>query len=164
MPLINCKVELLLKWHENCIFSSARTSANFVITDTKLYVLIVTLKTEDNTKLWKVLSKGFKRPIYLNKYKIIFKNYNDEYVRERLDATFQGVNRLFVLAYLSGDNITNKNSYRNIFFQDLKSKNSTSKLMEEIFMISQLMTQLNNMTKLEKYQQGKVMIILLVLY
>ena len=100
----------------------------------------------------------------MNKYIIIFKNYNDEYVRERLDASFQGVNRLFVLTYLSGDNITNENSYRNIFFQDLKSKNSTSKLMEEIFMISQLMTQLNNMTKLEKYQQDKVMIILLVAY
>ena len=36
--------------------------------------------------------------------------------------------------------------------------------MEEIFMINQLMTQLNNMMKLEKYQQDKVMIILLVVY
>ena len=36
--------------------------------------------------------------------------------------------------------------------------------MVEIFMISQLMTQLNNMTKLEKYQLDKVMIILLVVY
>ena len=36
--------------------------------------------------------------------------------------------------------------------------------MEEIFTISQLMTQLNNMTKLEKYQHEKVMIIQLVVY
>ena len=76
MPLINCKVELSLKWHKNCISSSAETAATFVITDTKLYVLIVTLKTEDNTKLSKFLSKGFKGPIYWNKYILIFKNYN----------------------------------------------------------------------------------------
>ena len=36
--------------------------------------------------------------------------------------------------------------------------------MVEIFMIGQLMTYLNNMTKLEKYQQDKVMIIQLAVY
>ena len=36
--------------------------------------------------------------------------------------------------------------------------------MEEIFLITQLMTKLNNMMKLEKYQQDKVMIIQLVAY
>ena len=69
--LINCKVESSLKWIENCILSSAGTAATFTITDTKLYVPIVTLKTEDNTKLSKLLSKGFKRFIYWNKYKVI---------------------------------------------------------------------------------------------
>ena len=44
MPLINCKVELSLKWYENCILSSAETAATFTITDTKLYVPIVTLE------------------------------------------------------------------------------------------------------------------------
>ena len=42
MPLINCKVELSLKWYENCILSSAGDNATFTITDTKLYVPIVT--------------------------------------------------------------------------------------------------------------------------
>ena len=68
------------------------------------------LKIEDNTKSLKLLSEGFKRSIYWNKYKIIFKNYNEnEYIRERPDAIFQGVHKLFVLAYISGDdnNITN---------------------------------------------------------
>ena len=64
MPLINCKVELSLKWYENCILSSAGTAATFAITDTKLYVPVVTLKTEDNAKLSKLLTKGFKRPVY----------------------------------------------------------------------------------------------------
>ena len=67
MPLINSKIELSLKWHENCFLSSAGTVATFKITDAKLYVPIVTLKTEDNTKLSKLLSEGFKRPIYWNK-------------------------------------------------------------------------------------------------
>ena len=47
MSLINCKVELSLKWHENCILSSAGTAATFAITDTKLYVPVVTLRTEE---------------------------------------------------------------------------------------------------------------------
>ena len=64
MPLINCKIELSLKWYENCIFSSAGTAVTFAITDTKLYVPIVTLKTEDNAKLSKLLNEGFKRSIY----------------------------------------------------------------------------------------------------
>ena len=58
MPLINCKVEISLKWHANCILSSAGTAAT--ITDAKFYVPVVTLKIEDNTKLSKLLSKGFK--------------------------------------------------------------------------------------------------------
>ena len=74
----------------NCILPSSGTAATFTITDTKLYVTIVTLKIEDNAKLSKLLSKGFKWSIYWNKYKIIFKNYNDnEYIRERFDASFQ---------------------------------------------------------------------------
>ena len=44
MPLINCKIELSLKWYKNCILSSAGDNATFKITDTKLYVPIVTLK------------------------------------------------------------------------------------------------------------------------
>ena len=57
-----------------------------------------------------------------------------------------------------------KNYIEDIFLQVLKQKITISKSMVEIFMISQLMIQLNNMMKLEKYQQDKVMIILLVVY
>ena len=62
MPLINCKVELSLTWNKNCILSSVVDDSNSAITDTKLYVPIVTLKTECNTKLSKLLSEGFKMP------------------------------------------------------------------------------------------------------
>ena len=93
MPLINCKVELSLKWDKNCILSSEDGNSVFTITDTKLYVPIVTLKTDDNTKLSKLLSEGFKRPIYQNKDKVTSnKNYKEnEYIRELLDSSYQGV-------------------------------------------------------------------------
>ena len=47
MPLISCKVYLELNWIEECILSSARNTAKFAITDTKLHVPIVTLSTKD---------------------------------------------------------------------------------------------------------------------
>ena len=119
ISLINCKIEFSLKWYENCILSSAGTAATFTITNTKLYVPI-----EGNVKLSKLLGEGFKRPIYWNKYKIIFENYdNDKYIRERLDASFQGVNKLFALPYGSGDNVTDENSYKKYFLPRLKIKN-----------------------------------------
>ena len=52
MPLIHCKVELLLKWYERCLLTTA-TTTTFKITDAKLYVLIATLSVEDNSKLSK---------------------------------------------------------------------------------------------------------------
>ena len=74
MPLINCKVELSITRIKNCVLTSAPIDANanatgadsptFKITDTKLYVPIVTLSAEDNVKLSKVLGEGFKRTIY----------------------------------------------------------------------------------------------------
>ena len=77
MPLINCKVELSLKWIENCVLTTAPIGANandtgahsatFKVTDAKLCVAIVTLSGEDNANLSKLLSEGFKRSIYWNK-------------------------------------------------------------------------------------------------
>ena len=124
MPLINCKVELSLKWYENCILSSAGNAVTFAITDTKLYVPVVTLKMEDNSKLSKLLSEGFKRSVYWNKYQAILKDHAEsENIRERLDASFQGVNKLFVLSDAGGDNVTNENTYRKYFLPRLKIKN-----------------------------------------
>ena len=58
MPLINCKFELSLKWDRNCILSSEDGNSAFAITDTKLYVPIVTLSAEDSIKLSKLLGEG----------------------------------------------------------------------------------------------------------
>ena len=122
MPLINCKVELSLKWYKNCILSSAGTTATFAITGTKLYVSVVTLKIEDNAKLSKLLSKGFK--VYCNKYQAILKDHAaNSNIRERLDDSFQGFSKLFVPPYAHGDNVTNKTSYRRYFLPRLEIKN-----------------------------------------
>ena len=173
MPLINCKIKLSLKWIENCILSSSGTAATFTITNTKLYVPMVTLKTKDNTKLSELLSDGFKRSIYWNKYKVIDNTLveiaaaNDEkYIRELLDSSYKGVKRLFVLVYnnTEGNSQVSIDSFKKYFLPRVKIENCISKLMVQIFMISQLMTELNNMMKLEKYQQDKVMIIQLAVY
>ena len=113
--------------------SSAGTAATFAITDTKLYVTIVTLKTEDNAILSKLLNEGFKTSIYWNKYKIIFKDYNNKYIRKRLDASFQAVSRLFVLAYARGDNVTDESSYRKYFLPRVKIENYNIEIDERNF-------------------------------
>ena len=68
MPLINCEINLVVTWSENCVISSATGAREFAITDTKLYVPVVTLLTQVNIKLLKQLQSGFKRIINGNKY------------------------------------------------------------------------------------------------
>ena len=131
MSLINCKVELLLKWYETCLLTVANT-ATFKITDAKLYVPIVTISVEDNSKLSKLLNEGFKKPIYWNEYKVTPKKIvevaaiNDErYIRELLDSSCQGVKRSFVLVYdnTAGNNQVSVDSYKKYFFPRVKIEN-----------------------------------------
>ena len=71
MPLINCEVNLILTWSEKCVIVStdvANQNATFAITDTKLYVSVITLSQQDNAKLLQQLKSGFKRVINWNKY------------------------------------------------------------------------------------------------
>ena len=102
MPLVNCKVHLELNWTEDCILSSDGGSAKFKIMDAKLHVPIVTLSTKGNVNQTKQLNDGFKRSVYWNNYQTIpakvIKKGKDIY--ELLSASFQGIKRLFVLAYL----------------------------------------------------------------
>ena len=68
MPLVHCKIDLELTWHKYRMISGEDAAANhvvsFMITDTKLYVPVVTLSTKDNTNLTKQLNEDFKRTIY----------------------------------------------------------------------------------------------------
>ena len=63
MPLINCEVNLILTWSSTCILISTNIlnqNATFAITDTKLYVPVVPLSTQENTKFLQQLKSGFK--------------------------------------------------------------------------------------------------------
>ena len=48
MPLINCEVNLILTWSPTCVISCATGGTKFRITETKLYVPVVTFSTQDN--------------------------------------------------------------------------------------------------------------------
>ena len=127
MPLINCKIHLELNWTKHCAVSTAPDNNNnnnnktFQITSTKLYVPLVTLSTKDNVNLTKQLNEGFKKSVYWNEYKskIEIKEANDQTLtRFPLDASFQGVNRFFVLAFNNTDSNVNqveRNSHRKYF-------------------------------------------------
>ena len=115
----------------------------------------VTLRTEDNTKLSNFLSKEFKRPIYWNKYKVIFRNYNNEYIRERIDASFQGVNKLFVLPYASGNNITDENSYRRYFLPRIKITNYNIEIDGRNFYDQQINDSIKQYDEVGKISTGK---------
>ena len=65
MPLINYEINFILMWSVNCVISNAaeNQATTFAITDTKLYVPVVALSTQDNAKLLQRLKSGFKRTI-----------------------------------------------------------------------------------------------------
>ena len=101
MPLINCKIHLELNWSKDCVMSTF-IATTFKITNTNLYVPIVTLSSKDNAKLVKLLEDGFERPAYWNEYQTKIKTKdldNDNPIRLLFDSSFQGIKRLFVLAF-----------------------------------------------------------------
>ena len=66
---INCEINFALNWPKSCVISDAgNQAATFAITDTKLYVPVVTLSTQDDAKLLQKLKSAFKRTINWNKY------------------------------------------------------------------------------------------------
>ena len=112
MPLINCKIKLNLTWKKECILSNQRGDAVFIINDTKLYVPVVTLSKEDNKGFIEQQNKGFQRSIYWNEYKTKEQNEDADanvFKYINLDPSFQGFNRLFVMAYNRADGQPTRN-------------------------------------------------------
>ena len=97
MPLITCEVNLILTWSKNCVITNSTGEEKFAITETKLYVPVVTLSTQDNAKLLQQLKSGFKRTINWNKYESSIKTFAQKrYLNHLINPSFQGLNRLFV--------------------------------------------------------------------
>ena len=115
MPLINCEVNLILTWSSRCVLIATAVqnqAATFKITDTKLYVPVVTLSTQENTKFLQQLKSGFKRVINWNKYlskpELLAQNPN---LNHLVEPSFQGINRLFVLAFENNDDRRSDDEY-----------------------------------------------------
>ena len=92
-----------MTWSADCIIiytNIANQVPTFAITETNLYVPVVTLSTQDNAKLLPQLKSGFKRTISWNKYllkpELLAQNPN---LNHLVELSFQDVNRLFVLAF-----------------------------------------------------------------
>ena len=101
--MIDCEVNLILTWSSTCVLIATgvqNQTARFTITDTKLYVPVVTLSTQENTKFLQQLKSGFKRAINWNKYlskpELLAQNPS---LNHLVEPSFQGINRLFVLAF-----------------------------------------------------------------
>ena len=120
MPLINCEVNPILTWSSTSVITNSTGAGTFKISDTKLYVPVVTLSTQENAKLLQQLKSGFKRVINWNKYlskpELIRRNLN---LNHLVEPSFQGVNRLFVLAF-EGD--TQRTSHSGYYLPNVEIK------------------------------------------
>ena len=104
MPWINYEINLILTWSEDCLISSATGATKFKITDTKPYVPVITLSTQDNAKLLKQLKSGFKRTVNWKKYQTKASTEGkNQYLDFLIDPSFQGMKRLCVLLSESED-------------------------------------------------------------
>ena len=108
MPLINCQINLILTWSSTCVITNSNGAGTFAIN----VVTVVTLSTQENTKLLQQLKSGFKRVINWNKYlskpELLAQNPN---LNHLVEPSFQGVNRLFVLAFENDEDRTSHNDY-----------------------------------------------------
>ena len=96
MLLIDCKICLYLSWQRKCLIANSTGSATFTISNTKIYVLVVILPTQYNSKLLKQLESGIRRIIYWNRYQLkIAIQAQNQYLDCLIDLRLQEVNRLF---------------------------------------------------------------------
>ena len=132
MSFINCEVSLNLTWSENCVLTDittqtaraaqgdnpareridAPTNTTFKITDTKLYVPVVTLSTKDDNNFLEQLKSGYKKTIRWNKYRSEMINQTKtNHLSHVIDPKFIKVNRLFVLSFENEEDRTSLSKY-----------------------------------------------------
>ena len=120
MPLINCEVNLILTWSSTYVTTNSTGAGRFTITNTRLYVLVVTLSTQENANLLQQLKSGFKRVINWNKYlskpELLAQNPS---LNHLVEPSFQGVNRFFVLAF---ENDTQRTSHSGYYLPNVEIK------------------------------------------
>ena len=148
-PLINCEVNLILTWPKDCVITNPTGEGRFAITETKLYVPVVTLSTKDNEKLLQQLKSGLKKTINWNKYQSSIKTFaQNRYLNYLINPSFQGLNRFFVLPFENENGRTSHSTYylpkveikdynvmidgRNFFYQPINGMNKTYENIRKI--------------------------------
>ena len=138
IPLINSEVELILTWSKNWVLADMTVRAaqgdkpvivaptgleKFQITNTKLYVPVVTLSKENDIKLLDQLQLGFKRTMKWNKYRSQMtmqpENNNLNFLT---DPTSTNVNRLFVLSFTRNNAGDNRDSFSHYYVPNVEIK------------------------------------------
>ena len=116
MHLFNCEIIVDLNWFENYVIVAtnlAYQATTFSIPDTKLYVAVVTLSTQDQAKLLEQFKCAFKRTINWNRYqRKVSRKRTNWYLDFLIDPRFRGVNKLFVLPF---KNEAQKTSYKRYY-------------------------------------------------
>ena len=133
--LINCEIELILKWSQNCVLTekatreaipagddpatqpavnaiNAPSDLKFNIIDCKLYVPVVTLQAEYENKLYEELKTGITMTITWNKYRsqVIDQTANNN-LNYLIVPTFKNVHRLYVLAFQNKEDRSSFSKY-----------------------------------------------------
>ena len=147
MPLINCEVNLILTWSKDGVITNSTGEGKFAKRKTKLYVPVV---TKDNEKLLQQLKSGFKKKtISWNKYESSITTFaQNRYLNYLINPSFQGANRLFVLAFENENGRTSHSTYylpkveikdynvmiddRNVFDQPINSMSKTYQNISKI--------------------------------
>ena len=130
IQLINCEINLIQTWSEICVITSKATrdadsdpnpavaavnnstNATFKIEETKLYIPVVTLSTEDDNKLLEQLKSGLRKTIRWNKCRSDMSNQTKTNILNYLiDPTFSRANRLFILSFENEDDRTSFSKY-----------------------------------------------------
>ena len=131
MPLINCEVNLILRWSSTCVITNSAGAVTFEITDTNFYVPVVILSTQDNSKLLQQLKSSFKRTVNWNKYiskpELLPRNRN---LNHLVESGFQEINRLFVLAF---GNDTQRASHSEYYLPNVELKDYNIMIYGENF-------------------------------
>ena len=148
MPLVYCEINLILIWSEDCLISSATRATRFKITDTKLYIPVVTL--------------SINRTINWNEYQPkLSPERQNQYLDFLIDTSFQGVNRLFVLWFENEEDRKVRTGYN---ISKVEIKGYDVMIDGKTFLISQLKVIWKHMIIFQKLQQVKEIITLLAVY
>ena len=139
--MINCEIELDLRWARNCIISeisktsavardnpvetTLTTGAIFQVNNTKFYVPGVTLSINDNFKFLEQLKQGFRRTISWNIHK---SEIRTEPKKKKLDCmidpTFRNSNRLFVLSFKNGNDYPTRSYFDKYYMSNQRNQSN----------------------------------------